>query len=104
MGPGDKTSAIGSSTHSSSMMDIDAVSSRASSVMDINMPIPISSEDDNTEEKIIQEAEDKISRSSASSPFDGLLFFFFSRKSAEETLAIRCICILRGTTESYPKE
>jgi len=90
----DKVSAIGSSTRSSSMMDIDAVSSHASSVMDINVPIPISSEDDDTEEKIIQEAENKISRSSASSPFDGLLFFSFSRKSAEETLVIRCICIL----------
>jgi hypothetical protein len=58
------------------MMNIDAVSSRASSEMDINMPIPISSEDDDTEEKIIKEAENKISRSSAGSPFDGLLFFF----------------------------
>jgi hypothetical protein len=56
-------------------MNIDAVSSRASSEIDINMPIPISSEDDDTEEKIIKKAENKISRSSAGSPFDGLLFF-----------------------------
>lgn len=43
-----------------STMDIDAgtVSSHASSMMDINL---ISSDDENTEEKIIQKAEDKIS-------------------------------------------
>jgi len=67
------------------MMNIDAVSSCALSEMDINMPIPISSEDDDTEEKIIKEAENKISRSSASSPFDGLLFFF-SAESLQKRL------------------
>ena len=46
-----------------SAMDIDVgtVSSRASSMMDINLPNSISSSDEDTEEKIIQKAEDKIS-------------------------------------------
>lgn len=83
----DKASAIESSTCSSSIMDIDGVSSCASSVIDINMPITtgISSEDDDTKEKIIKGAENKISRSSASSPFNGLLFCF-SAESLQKRL------------------
>ena len=43
------------------MMDIDAASSRASSMVDINMPLTISSDDEDSEEKIIKETENKIS-------------------------------------------
>src|SRR5258708_4823404 len=52
-----------------SAMDIEGgtVSSRALSMMDINMPISILSDDEDTEEKIIQKAEDKISLSSTGS-------------------------------------
>ena len=44
-----------------SMMNVDGVLSRASSVRDRDMPISISSDEEDTEDKIIKEAEDKIS-------------------------------------------
>lgn len=44
-----------------SMMNVDGVSSRALSVKDRDMPISVSSDDEDTEDKIIKEAEDKIS-------------------------------------------
>jgi len=43
------------------MMNVDGVSSRALSVKDRDMPISVSSDDEDTENKIIKEAEDKIS-------------------------------------------
>jgi hypothetical protein len=43
------------------MMDVDAASSRALSMVDINMPLPISSDDEDSEVKIIKETENKIS-------------------------------------------
>jgi hypothetical protein len=84
---------IQAGSKASSMMDVDPGSSPASSVMGIIIPIPISSEDEDTEEKIIKEAENKISKSSTSSQFKGLPHFA-SQKSPKETLAFHCICVL----------
>jgi hypothetical protein len=58
------------------MMDIDPSSTRTSSVMDINQPIDISSDDEDTkEEKIVKEMEEKISKPFMIYRFNGLLDF-----------------------------
>ena len=66
-------------------MDVDATSSRASSMVDINMPLPISSDEEDSEDKIIKETENKISKASAACQFEDVLQFF-SAESLQKRL------------------
>ena len=65
------------------------VSSHASLVKDRDMPISLSSNEEDTKDKIIKDAED-----SHPSAVYLMAYPFFSRKSPKETLVICCLCIL----------
>ena len=79
---------------SSSMMDFDAASTRASSELDVNQSIYISDDDgDDAEAKIIKEAEKKISNVIVYSSIE-ILISSISRESKKKGLAFCCVRLL----------
>jgi hypothetical protein len=65
-------------------------------MVDINMPLPIPSDDEDGENKIIKEAENKISKSSATCQFKDLLWFFQLKVSKKDFGNPLCMHSLRN--------
>jgi len=78
------------------MMDVDAASSCASSMVDINTPLTISSDDEDSEDKIIKETENKISKSCTARQFKDLLWFFQLKVSKKDFDDPSCMHSLRN--------